>query len=71
MTGATPGGQKSRGGSSSDRAVELEYWLCPLPPAGTVTFGCEGLDPAIPFSTRTLDAEVFRSAARRSHPLWP
>lgn len=59
------------GGNGSDREVEREYWLWPLPPAGSTKVVCQWLDFAISQTTQHFDTTPIAEAAKRAEPLWP
>ncbi len=59
------------GGGGSSRAVDRDYWLWPLPPAGQLQVVCQWPDQGIDLSVQDLDAEPFLAAARRARPAWP
>jgi hypothetical protein len=59
------------GGGGSERSVDHDYWLWPLPPAGRLRVVCQWLDQGIEMSVHDLDAEPFVAAAARAVPVWP
>ena len=59
------------GGGGSNRSVDRDYWLWPLPPAGPIRVVCQWPDQGIELTVHDLEAEPFLAAARRAHPAWP
>jgi hypothetical protein len=59
------------GGGGSDRSVERDQWLWPLPPPGRLRVVCQWLDQGIEPSVTDLEADPFIEAATRALPLWP
>lgn len=59
-----------RGGGGS-RAVDRDYWLWPLPPAGPLRVVCQWPGQDIDVQMHDLDATPFRDAAGRAQPAWP
>jgi hypothetical protein len=59
------------GGRGSDRSVDCDYWLWPLPPAGRLRVACQWLEQGIEMSTHDLETDHFREAAARARPIWP
>ncbi len=60
-----------RGGGGGDRSVERDYWLWPLPPAGSLTIVCQWSHVGIEPTTSHLDAAEIVAAANRAQPVWP
>jgi hypothetical protein len=60
-----------RGGGGSLNSWRQEYWLWPLPPPGDLLVACEWPEIGLELSTATVNAAVFRDAARRAQELWP
>ncbi len=58
------------GGGGSDREVEREFWLWPLPPAGSTRVVCQWLDLGIAQTTQQIDTTPMVDAAKRATPLW-
>lgn len=58
-------------GGGDDREVEREYWLWPLPPAGSTKVICQWLDFGISQTTQRFDTTPMVEAAKRAAPLWP
>lgn len=59
------------GGGGGSRSVDRDYWLWPLPPAGSLRVVCQWLDQDIDVQTQDLDATPFLEAAARARPAWP
>lgn len=47
-----------------------EYWLHPLPPAGSLVLGCRWPDRRIPETLAQLEADPLLAAAAGSRPVW-
>ncbi|MDX6266140.1 MAG: hypothetical protein QOD70_880 [Frankiales bacterium] len=47
-----------------------DYWLWPLPGAGTMVLGCRWPDRAIDETLVSVDTAPLRTAAARSGPVW-
>ena len=58
-------------GCGSYRAMDQEYWLWPLPPAGSLWVGCEWPSHGIKRTVNALDAQPIVDAAARARPIWP
>jgi hypothetical protein len=71
--GSDPGGlilsPRSFGGGR--RHQDRSYWVCPLPPAGPLSFVCEWAAFGIPESHAEVDAQLVVDAARHSVQIWP
>lgn len=63
-----PARWRRRGGT---RSVDRDYWLWPLPPAGSLRVVCQWLDQDIDLAIQELDAQPFLEAAQRARPVWP
>lgn len=59
------------GGGGSPRSIDRDYWLWPLPPAGTLRVACEWLDHGIEMTVQDVPLAPILDAATRSAPLWP
>jgi hypothetical protein len=59
------------GGGGSSHAVDRDYWLWPLPPAGPLRVVCQWPSRGISQTVTDLDADPFLQAAARARPLWP
>ncbi len=59
------------GGSGDSRSVDLDYWLWPLPPPGTLRVVCQWHSQGIEQIAHELDAQLFLNAAARARPVWP
>lgn len=59
------------GGSGSDRSVDADYWLWPLPPAGPLRVACQWLEQGIEMSVQELRTQPILEAASRARPIWP
>ena len=59
------------GGGGSDRAMDRDYWLWPLPPAGRLTIVLQWPLVDIERTTTPLDADEIIAAAARAQPVWP
>lgn len=62
---------EEHGGGGGGRYREWEYWLWPLPPAGSLSFVCEWPAAGMPLTTREVDAGAIREAANHAVTLWP
>lgn len=58
------------GGGGSDRSVDRDYWLWPLPPTGPLTIVCQWLKLGIGPTTSKVDGALAVAAAARSRPIW-
>jgi hypothetical protein len=58
------------GGGGGARAVERDYWLWPLPPAGKLTVVCQWPQLGIGPTTSQIDADQVVDAATRAQPIW-
>ncbi len=61
----------SRGGRGHTRAYDTEYWLAPLPPAGSLTFVCAWPLFNIPETRTAVDDAPILEAVSRTEILWP
>ncbi len=59
------------GGNGGSQGVDQAYWVTPLPPEGPVTFVLAWPEFGLPESRTVVDSAAIRSAAERSHVLWP
>lgn len=59
------------GGGGSERSVDRDYWLWPLPPPGPLRVACQWLDQGIELAIQDLDTESLLEAAARAQPIWP
>jgi len=59
------------GGGGGDRSANRDYWLWPLPPAGSLRVACQWLEHCIEMSIQELQAQPFLEAAARAQPVWP
>jgi hypothetical protein len=57
-------------GGGGDKTFTWNYWLWPLPPAGTLTFVCEWPGFDIELTRTGVDAQEALDAARRARLLW-
>jgi hypothetical protein len=60
-----------RGGGGSDRELNEQYWLWPLPPPGTLTLAFEWPSKGIELSMKEVDAGLIIVASKSSEVLWP
>jgi hypothetical protein len=60
-----------RGGGGGGLTWEQDYWLWPLPPAGTLQIACQWLPAGIEETVVEIDAAPIREAAARAVELWP
>ncbi len=60
-----------RGGHGGSRVYDTEYWLAPLPPAGSLTFVCAWPLFDIPETRTVVDAEPILEALSQAETLWP
>lgn len=58
------------GGGGGPRSVDRDYWLWPLPPAGTLTIVCEWRQVGIDLTTSVVDAGLVVAAAARAQDVW-
>jgi hypothetical protein len=58
------------GGGGSDRSVDRDYWLWPLPPAGPLKIVCQWLKLGIEPTVSEIDGALAVAAAARSQPVW-
>lgn len=58
------------GGGGSPRSVDRDYWLWPLPPAGTLRIACEWLDQGIELSVQEVPLQPILAAAKRAKSIW-
>lgn len=61
----------SAGGGGSDLRYDLQQWVWPLPPSGSLNFVCEWPAQHIEESRVEIDAEQIRDASTRAVQLWP
>lgn len=59
------------GGGGGDRAVDRDYWLWPLPPAGPLTVVCQWLVLGIQATSQEIDGDQVTAAASRATRIWP
>ncbi len=64
-------GMESQSGGGSDDHYEQEWWVWPLPTAGTLAFVGEWPAYDIPETRVEIDASLIIDAAARSVPVWP
>jgi hypothetical protein len=60
-----------QGGEGGEQGVDQTYWVAPLPPEGPVAFVLAWPGFGMPESRTVLDGAAIRTAAARSHILWP
>jgi len=60
-----------QGGGGSDRTVDQDFWVSPLPPEGPVTFVLSWPAFGMPESRTVVDSAPIREAAGRAQELWP
>jgi hypothetical protein len=60
-----------QGGSSGGEVVDQGYWVAPLPPEGPVALVLAWPAFGMPESRTVVDGATIRTAAARSHVLWP
>lgn len=58
------------GGGGSDRSVDRDYWLWPLPPPGRLKVVCQWLKLGIEPTSSVIDADQIAAAAQRAVPAW-
>lgn len=58
------------GGGGGAGSWDMEHWLWPLPPAGSVTFACAWPARGIPLTKTEFDGAIFADAASRAETLW-
>jgi hypothetical protein len=58
------------GGGGGGGRWHQDFWLWPLPPAGTVAFVCEWHPAGIALSRAEIDAQPLLDAAARSTALF-
>ena len=63
-------GLESRAGSGSELEQSQEFYVWPLPGAGTVRFVCEWPGVGLGESSLELDGALFEDAASRARPVW-
>lgn len=51
--------------------MQHDYWIWPLPEAGTIRVSCEWPLVGIPLSTVEVDGAAIVEAAAHTVPLWP
>lgn len=59
-----------QGGGGSQRAIDRDYWLWPLPPPGRLRVVFQWPQQGIATTTHDLDAQPFLDAAARSQAIW-
>jgi hypothetical protein len=59
-----------RGGGGDARTVDRDYWLWPLPPAGSLKVVCQWAALGIGSTTTALDADQIVAAASRAQSIW-
>ncbi|GAA0979341.1 hypothetical protein ENKNEFLB_02630 [Nocardioides aquaticus] len=59
------------GGGGGPSAVDRNYWLWPLPPAGALKVVCQWPQLGIGPTTSQIDANSIHAAATRAQPIWP
>jgi len=59
------------GGGGDDLAVDYDFYLSPLPPAGDLVVFCAWPALDVPETRTVLDANLVVEAARRAVVLWP
>ena len=59
------------GGGGGSSSVDRDYWLWPLPPAGSLRVVCQWLNQDIAVQVQDLDTAPFLAAAARARPVWP
>lgn len=60
-----------QGGGGGGRTWDMDFWVWPLPPAGTLTFAAEWPARQIPETLVEIDSGPIRDAASRAVVLWP
>jgi hypothetical protein len=58
-------------GGGAGRRFDMDYWVCPLPPPGPVTFVCAWPMHGLPETRTTVDAGLILDAAARCIEFWP
>lgn len=73
-----PGGDRPQGpilqpggGGSGGTRADMNFWVWPLPPAGSLAFVCEWPAYGISLSRHEIDSALIRTAAAQTTPLWP
>ena len=59
-----------QGGGGSQRAIDRDYWLWPLPPPGRLRVVFQWPQQGITTTIHDLDAKPFLDAAARSQRVW-
>ena len=59
------------GSGASLRSYDRDFWLWPLPPAGSLTIWCRWPAFGIEHTTIEVDAAPLVAAAARARPVWP
>ena len=60
-----------RGGGGGEGRWRQDFWVTPLPPAGSLAFVCEWPIAAIPETRSEIDSALVREAAAEAVLLWP
>lgn len=60
-----------RGGGGGGRSWQMNWWVWPLPPTGSLALVCEWPAQGIALTRHELDAALLLEAATRIEPLWP